>query len=191
MKNLIGLKLDNIDELKKYNLIIDSTDKVYVHNTLKELMDSKGISQSDLAVLAGTNRQSICDLIQNTLMPRIDMALKIATVLGVSVEDLFKLTDDSWYRVLKVNYNTVYIDLYTLEINDSLNIKKEDGLDYIDIEKHECIDKTEFNNRLEEYIIERRLDNNTLNKKSIVSEFDKICTKRYKKLLTKVEPITL
>jgi putative transcriptional regulator len=52
-----------------------------------------GLTQQDLAERAGVSRQSIISIEQGRYRPTVELALKLARVLGCAVEDLFQLGD--------------------------------------------------------------------------------------------------
>ena len=56
--------------------------------TIKELRDSKGWSQSELAELLKTTQPMISWLEKGKYKPSLKMALKIAEVFSVKVEDI-------------------------------------------------------------------------------------------------------
>jgi putative transcriptional regulator len=51
------------------------------------------ISQAELAKLVGVSRQTINSIEANRYAPSVVLALKIARILNMSVEELFKLTE--------------------------------------------------------------------------------------------------
>ncbi len=62
-------------------------------NHLKGIRVQKGFSQSDLAVRAGITRQAISSIESNLYLPTTAIALRLASILGCRVEDLFSLTE--------------------------------------------------------------------------------------------------
>jgi putative transcriptional regulator len=52
------------------------------------------ITQDELARLVGCTRQTIVALEKERYSPSLSLALKIARVLGVSVDELFSINDD-------------------------------------------------------------------------------------------------
>ena len=53
------------------------------------------ITQDELAHLVGCTRQTIVALEKERYSPSLSLALKIARVLGVSVDELFSINDDN------------------------------------------------------------------------------------------------
>jgi Predicted transcriptional regulators len=62
-----------------------------IENRLKSLRSAKGLSQGDLAGMAGVTRQAIYAIEANQYLPTTAVALRLAGALGCRVEDLFSL----------------------------------------------------------------------------------------------------
>ena len=60
---------------------------------LKSVRESRGMTQQDLADRIGMRRETILHLENNRYNPSLEMALKIAQVFDLRVEDLFQLKD--------------------------------------------------------------------------------------------------
>ena len=58
---------------------------------LKSVRESTGMTQQELADLIGMRRETILHLENNRSNPSLEMALKIAQVFNLKVEDLFEL----------------------------------------------------------------------------------------------------
>ncbi|MBN2151294.1 MAG: helix-turn-helix domain-containing protein [Candidatus Lokiarchaeota archaeon] len=65
-----------------------------VKNNIKELRDSRNMTQEQLAERVGVTRQTILYLEKGTYNPSLKLAMKIAQVFGVKVESLFELEDE-------------------------------------------------------------------------------------------------
>ena len=66
-------------------------------NNLKAVRRSKiDITQQDLADAVGCTRQTIIALEQNKYNPSLILALKLAKHLGISVEEIFYLDEQSY-----------------------------------------------------------------------------------------------
>ena len=63
-------------------------------NRLKEYRSSKGINQTELGKLAGVSRQTISLIERGDYSPSVTLALKIARIFQVSVEDIFMYDED-------------------------------------------------------------------------------------------------
>lgn len=60
---------------------------------LKFVRESRGITQQELADRIGMRRETILHLENNRYNPSLEMALKIAQVFDLRVEELFQLKD--------------------------------------------------------------------------------------------------
>ena len=63
-------------------------------NRLKDYRSSKGINQTELGKLAGVSRQTISLIERGDYSPSVTLALKIARIFQVSVEDIFMYEED-------------------------------------------------------------------------------------------------
>lgn len=63
-------------------------------NRIKEYRSSKGINQTELGKLAGVSRQTISLIERGDYSPSVTLALKIARIFQVSVEDIFMYEED-------------------------------------------------------------------------------------------------
>ena len=62
-----------------------------LHNRLKELRAAQGLTQADLAVLAGVSRKTINTVENGVFVPSTILALNLARALDVTVEEIFFL----------------------------------------------------------------------------------------------------
>ena len=62
-----------------------------LRNTIIVERARRGLTQADLAVLAGITRRSINAIETGRMVPSVFLALKIARALGVSVDSIFSL----------------------------------------------------------------------------------------------------
>ena len=60
---------------------------------LKSVRESRGMTQQELADRIGMRRETILHLENNRYNPSLEMALKIAQVFDLRVEELFQLKD--------------------------------------------------------------------------------------------------
>ena len=65
-----------------------------LENRLKEHRARLGINQSDMAKLAGVSRQTISLIERGDYSPSVTLALKLARICQVTVEDIFTYTED-------------------------------------------------------------------------------------------------
>lgn len=61
---------------------------------LKEYRSALGINQQEMGALVNTSRQTISQIERGDYSPSVTLALKLAKVCGVSVEDIFEYTED-------------------------------------------------------------------------------------------------
>lgn len=67
--------------------------KLILKNNLAELREKQGFSQTELGEKVGVSRQSISSIERDEYRPSVYLALKLADVLGVSVNEIFSLGD--------------------------------------------------------------------------------------------------
>jgi putative transcriptional regulator len=60
-------------------------------NRLKEIRGQRGLTQADLAELAGVSRKTINTVENGIFVPSTTLALTLATALKLRVEDIFHL----------------------------------------------------------------------------------------------------
>lgn len=65
-----------------------------VINNIKKMREDKNITQEQFAKMIGTSRQTVIALEKGSYNPSVELALKIAHVFGLSVEDLFYLKEE-------------------------------------------------------------------------------------------------
>lgn len=61
-------------------------------NRLREVRTARGLTQAELAALAGVSRKTINTVENNVFVPSTLLALVLAAVLDTPVETLFELT---------------------------------------------------------------------------------------------------
>jgi putative transcriptional regulator len=64
-----------------------------LNNSLRDIRSTKGLTQAELAEKAGVSRKTINTVENGVFVPSTILALTLARVLEVSVEDLFQLPD--------------------------------------------------------------------------------------------------
>ena len=69
-------------------------EKVPLLNKLKEYRSDLGINQTEMGKLAGVSRQTISLIERGDYSPSVTLALKIARIFQVSVEDIFMYEED-------------------------------------------------------------------------------------------------
>ncbi|RHE64006.1 transcriptional regulator [Streptococcus gordonii] len=60
---------------------------------LKSTREARGMTQQELAERIGVRRETILHLENNRYNPSLEMALKIARVFDLKIEDLFELKE--------------------------------------------------------------------------------------------------
>ena len=63
-------------------------------NHVKEYRSELGINQTELGKLAGVSRQTISLIERGDYSPSVTLALKLAKICGVKVEDLSEYEED-------------------------------------------------------------------------------------------------
>ena len=61
--------------------------------SLKPIREARGMTQQELAERIGVRRETILHLENNRYNPSLEMALKIARVFDLKIEDLFELKE--------------------------------------------------------------------------------------------------
>ena len=61
-------------------------------NTVYNLRTKKGLTQEDLAEKVGITRQTVISIEKGNYTPSVLLALRIATVFKLSVEDIFQIS---------------------------------------------------------------------------------------------------
>lgn len=66
-----------------------------LYNRLKEYRAKKDLNQQQLGSLVGTSRQTISLIERGDYSPSVTLAIKIAKVFGVKVEDIFSYREET------------------------------------------------------------------------------------------------
>ncbi|MGG5371682.1 helix-turn-helix transcriptional regulator [Enterococcus sp. AZ196] len=64
-----------------------------VETNLKQLRESKGMTQKELAEKVGVRRETIVHLEKNKYNPSLELALYISKVFDLPVENIFRLKE--------------------------------------------------------------------------------------------------
>lgn len=75
-------------------LVKNKEDWLKLVNNLSVLRKEKGINQTDLGRMVGVSRQTISLIERGDYNPSVMVALSLAKVFDVSVEDIFILEED-------------------------------------------------------------------------------------------------
>lgn len=65
-----------------------------LYNRLKEHRARLGVNQAELGNLAGVSRQTISLIERGDYSPSVTLALKLARILSVTVEDIFAYEEE-------------------------------------------------------------------------------------------------
>ena len=65
-----------------------------LYNRWKEHRARLGVNQAELGKLAGVSRQTISLIERGDYSPSVSLALKLATICGTTVEDIFTYEDE-------------------------------------------------------------------------------------------------
>ena len=65
-----------------------------LYNRLKEYRAKIKVNQTEMGNLVGVSRQTISEIERGDYSPSVTLALKIAKVLNVSVEEIFSYEED-------------------------------------------------------------------------------------------------
>ena len=65
-----------------------------LNNRLKEHRARLGVNQSELGKLAGVSRQTISLIERGDYSPSVTLALKLARIFGIHVEDIFSYEEE-------------------------------------------------------------------------------------------------
>jgi putative transcriptional regulator len=65
-----------------------------VRNNIKQLRKEAGMRQEDMAVQLGVSRQTIIAIENDKYNPTLELAMKIAKLLSLQVEDIFTLAKE-------------------------------------------------------------------------------------------------
>ena len=65
-----------------------------LENNLKEHREKLGVNQQEMGALVGVSRQTISQIERGGYSPSVTLALKLAKVCGVIVEDIFLYKED-------------------------------------------------------------------------------------------------
>ncbi len=65
-----------------------------MENHLEQIRTQKGLTQQELADLAGVSRQTIISLERGRYNPSITLAFRLARLFGVTVEELFIYSEE-------------------------------------------------------------------------------------------------
>ena len=150
-------KKSSIKKLKENGFILFPERENFINNRIEDVCKERKITQADLAKMSGISRQTMNAVVLGKAIPGIDVALKCAAVLGLSVSDLFMLDDSAWIDPVTIGDNiSLYFDVIKNIIIDSSFVKSEikNGREYYDVLKKRYLSKAEYLNMLKTIPIE-------------------------------------
>ena len=78
-------------------------------NRLKEYRARINVNQTELGSMVGVSRQTISQIERGDYSPSVTLALKIAQVFQVKVEDIFSYVEDEeeelWQQLQKITFH--------------------------------------------------------------------------------------
>ena len=66
-----------------------------LHNRLKEHRARLGVNQQQMGAMAGVSRQTISQIERGDYSPSVTLALKLARLCGVTVEEIFSYEEEN------------------------------------------------------------------------------------------------
>lgn len=148
-----------LEKLYEMGYQIESKEPTIALN-LEELLLKKQMTTMALVRKTGISKQTMSSIINGKLKPGIDLALKIAEVLDVRVEEIFSLNASAWETMITNDGRSVFWDLAELKIiegPDVKNYEEEHGIEHWDTTS-ECLISAEQYHLLLEQALEQRLD---------------------------------
>jgi putative transcriptional regulator len=71
-------------------LYFDAAMKITIVNRVRERRSARGLTQEELAALAGVSRQSIIAIERGRYVPSLPLALRLAEIFGCPTDELFR-----------------------------------------------------------------------------------------------------
>lgn len=62
-------------------------------STLEKLRKDKGMTQSTLAKSLGVDQSAVCLWEKGKTLPRVDVAIRLANLLGCTLDDIYRRND--------------------------------------------------------------------------------------------------
>lgn len=182
----LGMSFKKISDLKKYNLTLIDDISPLIGNNLAYVLKTRGITPYALAKNVGVSKQSISEIINKSINPRLDTAFKISTYLNLKVEDLFKLNNQINYLLVKDNKKPLFFDMSTFTIVDidyrNMEIKSE--REYYILSSNTFCSKEEYLTMLKNYkkdYLNKNKEEEKIYDHLIDYKFNtEICLKRFK-----------
>lgn len=88
------LYLTRIIVILTWIIVRKGDERMPLYNRLKEHRARLGVNQQEMGALAGVSRQTISQIERGDYSPSVTLALKLARICGVTVEDIFTYQED-------------------------------------------------------------------------------------------------
>ena len=88
------LYLTRIIVILTWIIVGKGDERMPLYNRLKEHRARLGVNQQEMGALAGVSRQTISQIERGDYSPSVTLALKLAKLCQVSVEDIFSYEED-------------------------------------------------------------------------------------------------
>lgn len=88
------LYLTRIIVILTWIIVGKGDERMPLYNRLKEHRARLGVNQQEMGALAGVSRQTISQIERGDYSPSVTLALKLAKLCGVTVEDIFSYEED-------------------------------------------------------------------------------------------------
>ena len=82
------LYLTRIIVILTWIIVRKGDERMPLYNRLKEHRARLGVNQQEMGALAGVSRQTISQIERGDYSPSVTLALKLARICGVTVEDM-------------------------------------------------------------------------------------------------------
>lgn len=155
-----GMTLEELGLLSERGIVLDNEEQE-VENTIFELLEEHRINISELARRTGLSRQLVNAVMIGKGKPGIDVALKIATVFGRKVEEIFRLTETAWLTPVRdKDNNALYLCTESQTIvtyKDRMQAIKDSGMYYREISTGARLDKGDLEKKMRDHV-DRKVD---------------------------------
>ena len=88
------LYLTRIIVILTWIIVRKGDERMPLYNRLKEHRARLGVNQQEMGALAGVSRQTISQIERGDYSPSVTLALKLAKICQVTVEDIFSYTEE-------------------------------------------------------------------------------------------------
>ena len=88
------LYLTRIIVILTWIIVRKGDERMPLYNRLKEHRARLGVNQQEMGALAGVSRQTISQIERGDYSPSVTLALKLAKICNVTVEDIFAYEEE-------------------------------------------------------------------------------------------------